>query len=131
MGIKVGKPSVDFAALLKYKDGNVEANVKGVDFLFKKNKIEAFHGTGRIVAPGKVEVKADDGSTQTLETKAIVIATGSDVAPLSRHRHRREARRVLDRRARTGQGATEAARGRRRHHRARARLGVAAARRAR
>ncbi len=82
MGIKVGKPSVDLAALLKYKEGNVEANVKGVAFLFKKNKIEAFHGAGRIVAPGKIEVKADDGSTQTLETKAIVIATGSDVARL-------------------------------------------------
>jgi dihydrolipoamide dehydrogenase len=82
MGIKIGKPSVDLAALLKYKDQNVESNVKGVDFLFKKNKIEAFHGTGRIVAPGKIEVKAEDGKTQTLETKAIVIATGSDVARL-------------------------------------------------
>src|SRR5579863_2840566 len=83
MGIKVGTPSVDLAALLKYKDGNVESNVKGVDFLFKKNKIEAFHGSGRIAAPGKVEVKADDGKTQTLETKNIVIATGSDVARLN------------------------------------------------
>jgi dihydrolipoamide dehydrogenase len=83
MGIKVGKPSVDLAALLKYKDGNVESNVKGVDYLFKKNKIEAFHGAGRIAAPGKVEVKADDGKTQTLETKNIVIATGSDVARLN------------------------------------------------
>jgi dihydrolipoamide dehydrogenase len=82
MGIKAGKPSVDLAALLKYKDENVEANVKGVAFLFKKNKIEAFRGTGRIVAPGQVEVKADDGTTQTLETKAIVIASGSDVASL-------------------------------------------------
>jgi dihydrolipoamide dehydrogenase len=83
MGIKIGKASVDLAALLKYKDGNVDANVKGVDFLFKKNKIEAFHGSGRIVAPGKIEVKAADGKTQTLETKAIVIATGSDVARLN------------------------------------------------
>ena len=82
MGIKIGTPSVDLAALLKYKDQNVESNVKGVDFLFKKNKIEAFHGTGRIVAPGKVEMKAADGKTQTLETKNIVIATGSDVARL-------------------------------------------------
>jgi dihydrolipoamide dehydrogenase len=82
MGIKTGKPSVDLAALLKYKDENVDSNVKGVAFLFKKNKIESFHGTGRIVAPGKVEVKAEDGKTQTLETKAIVIATGSDVASL-------------------------------------------------
>ena len=82
MGIKVGKPSVDLAALLKYKDENVDSNVKGVAFLFKKNKIETFRGTGRIAASGKVEVKADDGKTQTLETKAIVIATGSDVAQL-------------------------------------------------
>jgi dihydrolipoamide dehydrogenase len=83
MGIKVGKPSVDLAALLKYKDQNVESNVKGVEFLFKKNKIEAFHGAGRVIAPGKVEVNGADGKTQTLETKNIVIATGSDVARLN------------------------------------------------
>ena len=83
MGIKVGKPSVDLAALLKYKEQNVEANVKGVAFLFKKNKIDAFHGAGRVVAPGKVEVTDADGKTQTLETKTIVIATGSDVARLN------------------------------------------------
>ncbi len=83
MGIKVGKPSVDLGALLKYKQQNVDSNVKGVDFLFKKNKIEAFHGAGRIVGPGKVEVTGDDGKTRTLETKNIVIATGSDVARLN------------------------------------------------
>src|SRR5580704_15968950 len=82
MGIKVGTPSVDLPTLHKYRLQNVESNVKGVDFLFKKNKIEAFRGTGRIVAPGKVEVKADDGKAQTLETKNIIIATGSDVARL-------------------------------------------------
>jgi len=82
MGIKVGKPSVDLAAMLKYKEAGVDGNVKGVAYLFKKNKIETFHGTGRIAAPGKVEVKADDGKTQVLETKNIVIATGSDVARL-------------------------------------------------
>src|ERR1700691_2963869 len=80
MGIKVAKPSIDLPVLLKYKEQNVESNVKGVDFLFKKNKIEAFRGAGRIVAPGKIEVKDADGKTQTLETKNIVIATGSDVA---------------------------------------------------
>jgi dihydrolipoamide dehydrogenase len=83
MGIKVGATSVDLPALLKYKQSNVDANVKGVDFLFKKNKIEAFHGTGRIVGAGKVEVKGDDDKTQTLETKNVVIATGSDVARLN------------------------------------------------
>ena len=83
MGIKVGKPSVDLAALLNYKEQNVEANVNGVAFLFKKNKIDAFHGAGRIAAPGKVEVTDADGKAQTLETKTIVIATGSDVARLN------------------------------------------------
>jgi dihydrolipoamide dehydrogenase len=83
MGIKVGKPTIDLAAMLKYKQAGVDGNVKGVDYLFKKNKIETFRGTGRIAAPGKVEVKAGDGKTQLLETKAIVIATGSDVARLN------------------------------------------------
>jgi dihydrolipoamide dehydrogenase len=83
MGIKVGKPSVDLAAMLKYKQQGVDGNVKGVDYLFKKNKIETFIGAGRIAAPGKVEVKAADGKTQVLDTKAIVIATGSDVTRLN------------------------------------------------
>jgi dihydrolipoamide dehydrogenase len=82
MGIKVGKPTADLAALLKYKEQNVDANVKGVAFLFKKNKIDTFRGVGRIIAPSAVEVKADDGNAQTLETKNVVIATGSDVARL-------------------------------------------------
>jgi dihydrolipoamide dehydrogenase len=82
MGIKVGKPNMDLPTLHKYRLQNVESNVKGVDFLFKKNKIEAFHGLGRITAPGKVELKAADGNAQILETKNIVIATGSDVARL-------------------------------------------------
>ena len=82
MGIKVGKPSVDLAVMLGYKEQNVESNVNGVAFLFKKNKIETFHGAGRIAAPGQVEVKTADGKTQMLETKSIVIATGSDVARL-------------------------------------------------
>jgi dihydrolipoamide dehydrogenase len=82
MGIGVGTPSLDLAAMLKYKDQGVDGNVKGVDFLFRKNKIDSVRGTGKIVAPGKVEVTGEDGKTQMLETKAIVIATGSDVAKL-------------------------------------------------
>ena len=82
MGIGVGTPKLDLAAMMKFKDEAVDGNVKGVDFLLKKNKIDAVFGTGRIAAPGKVEVKAADGKTQTLETKNIVIATGSEVAPL-------------------------------------------------
>jgi dihydrolipoamide dehydrogenase len=81
MGIKVGQPELDLPAMMKFKDEGVDGNVKGVAFLFKKNKIETFQGAGRIAAPGKVEVKAD-GRSETLEGKAIVIATGSDVARL-------------------------------------------------
>jgi dihydrolipoamide dehydrogenase len=83
MGIKLGVPAIDLATMLQYKQDAVDGNVKGVDYLFKKNKIEAFHGTGRITAPGKVEVKNADGKAQVLETKNIVIATGSDAARLN------------------------------------------------
>ncbi|MGF1620106.1 MAG: dihydrolipoyl dehydrogenase [Rhodomicrobiaceae bacterium] len=82
MGIKV-KPQLDLKGMLAYKDEGVEGNTKGVDFLLKKNKVETYHGAGRIVAAGKVEVRSENGGDQqTLETKAIVIATGSDVARL-------------------------------------------------
>jgi len=82
MGIGVGTPTLDLAAMLKFKNEGVDSNVKGVEYLLKKNKIDAVRGTGRIVAPGKVEVTSDDGKAQVLEAKAIVIATGSDVARL-------------------------------------------------
>ena len=82
MGIGVSKPKLDLKAMLAFKDEAVDGNTKGVDFLLKKNKVDAFHGTGRIVAAGKVEVKSGNGKTQTLETRTIVIATGSDVARL-------------------------------------------------
>lgn len=83
MGIGVNAPKLDLKAMMTFKDQGVDSNVKGVDFLFKKNKVDSFHGAGRIAAPGKVEVKGADGKTQTLEAKSIVIATGSDVARLN------------------------------------------------
>jgi dihydrolipoamide dehydrogenase len=82
MGIGVSKPALDLKAMMAFKQDGVDGNVKGVDYLFKKNKIDGIHGAGRIVAPGKVDVKGADGKTQTLDTKSIVIATGSDVARL-------------------------------------------------
>ena len=60
----------------------VDGNTAGVEYLLKKNKIDAHQGTGKIVAAGKVEVTPEKGKAVTLETKNIVIATGSDVAPL-------------------------------------------------
>ncbi|MGZ5896077.1 MAG: dihydrolipoyl dehydrogenase [Xanthobacteraceae bacterium] len=81
MGIKVA-PQLDLPTMLKFKDEAVDGNVKGVAFLFKKNKIDSFQGTGRIAAPGKVEVKGADGKSQILDTKNIIVATGSDVTRL-------------------------------------------------
>ena len=82
MGIGVSTPKLDLKAMMAFKDKGVEGNVKGVDFLFKKNKIDAYYGSGRITAPGKVEVEGESGRPRTLEAKSIVIATGSDVAQL-------------------------------------------------
>ncbi|MGP0057706.1 MAG: dihydrolipoyl dehydrogenase [Beijerinckiaceae bacterium] len=82
LGVVVGKAKLDLPAMMKHKTDTVVANVNGVAFLFKKNKIDGFIGLGTITAPGKVEVTAEDGSKQVLETKAIVVATGSDVAQL-------------------------------------------------
>jgi dihydrolipoamide dehydrogenase len=82
MGIGVGKPKLDLKQMLVFKDEAVDGNVKGVDFLMKKNKIDVVYGGGRIAAPGKIEVTDAGGKTQTLETKNIVIATGSDVTAL-------------------------------------------------
>ena len=82
LGVMVGKPKLDLAGMMKHKDDTVGANVQGVAFLLKKNKVDTFFGAGSIPAAGKVEVTAEDGSKQVLETKNIVIATGSDVTPL-------------------------------------------------
>ena len=81
-GVIIDTPRLDLAAMMKHKDDTVAANVNGVGFLFKKNKIDSFFGTGTITAPGVVEVAASDGSTQKVEAKNIVIATGSDVVQL-------------------------------------------------
>ncbi len=82
MGIKVSAPKVDMKQMLKFKNDAIDGNTKGIEFLLKKNKIDAFHGTGKILGAGKVEVTPDKGDAQVLETKNICIATGSDVAQL-------------------------------------------------
>ena len=82
LGIVVGKPKLDLKAMMAHKQETIDANVTGVGFLLKKNKIDAFHGTASIPAAGKVVVTAEDGKTQEIETKNIVIATGSESAPL-------------------------------------------------
>ncbi len=80
LGIEVAKPKLNLPAMMKHKQDTVDANVKGVDFLLKKNKIDGHKGHGKILSAGKVEVTAEDGKKTMLETKNIVIATGSDIA---------------------------------------------------
>jgi dihydrolipoamide dehydrogenase len=82
LGIEVGKPKLNLKAMMKHKQDTVDANVGGVAFLLKKNKVDTFIGTGKILGTGKVQVTGEDGAAQVLDTKSIVIATGSDVAAL-------------------------------------------------
>ncbi len=82
LGIKTTKPKLDLKAMQGHKDAVVKANVDGVAYLFKKNKITSFHGTGRIAGAGQVVVTPDSGEPQTLSARSIVIATGSDSTPL-------------------------------------------------
>jgi dihydrolipoamide dehydrogenase len=77
-GVKTGKVSLDMKGLMAHKDSVVEANVKGVEFLFKKNKVDWVKGWGSLTkTPGEVAVKGSNGKTQTLKTKNVIIATGS------------------------------------------------------
>ena len=80
-GIKVGSLSLDLSAMLARKDKVVKGLTDGIAGLFKKNKIATYVGVGRVVAPGKVAVKAADGET-VLETKSIMLATGSEPVAL-------------------------------------------------
>lgn len=77
-GIKVGELSVDLAAMMKRKDEIVASLTGGVGYLFKKNKIDHLAGLGTITAPDTVEVTLNDGKKQSLKTKRILIATGSE-----------------------------------------------------
>ena len=81
-GLKVEGLSYDFAKVQDYKSGVVAKNSAGVSYLMKKNKVTVFNGFGKITGKGKVEVKGGDGKTQTVETKNIIIATGSVVRPI-------------------------------------------------
>ena len=80
LGIDGVKPTLNLPKMMAHKDATVKSNVDGVAFLFKKNKIDGIQGTGKVLGAGKVSVTNDKGDEQVLETKNIVIATGSDVA---------------------------------------------------
>lgn len=80
LGVETGKPKLNLEKMMGHKDATVKANVDGVAFLMKKNKIDVFTGTGSIRGEGKVSVADEKGDSVELETSNIVIATGSDVA---------------------------------------------------
>ena len=80
LGVEIPAPKLNLKKMMAHKDATVASNVNGVAFLFKKNKIDSFRGTGKVVGAGKVSVTGEDGKVEEIETKNIVIATGSDVA---------------------------------------------------
>jgi dihydrolipoamide dehydrogenase len=77
MGIEIGEPTVDWNKMLAYKDDVVQQNTKGIEFLFKKNKVDWIKGWAAIPEAGKVKV-----GDETHEAKSIVIASGSEPAAL-------------------------------------------------
>ncbi|MCK5908695.1 MAG: FAD-dependent oxidoreductase, partial [Caulobacter sp.] len=81
LGIEV-KPKLNLPQMMAQKAESVEALTKGVEFLMKKNKVDYVKGFGRITGKGSVEVDGEDGNTQTLSAKNIVIATGSEPSTL-------------------------------------------------
>jgi dihydrolipoamide dehydrogenase len=76
-GIAVAEPRLDAAKTHAYKRDIVDKSVKGIEFLFKKNKVEGLKGHGRLTGPNAVEVTAPDGSKRTLSARFVMIATGS------------------------------------------------------
>ncbi len=81
-GIKVENLGFDWEKVQKYKSDVVAKNSSGVSYLMKKNKVTVFNGFGKIAGKGKVEVAYEDGKKETIETKNIIIATGSVVRPI-------------------------------------------------
>ena len=78
MGLTGAKPKVDWKKMLGYKSDVIGQNTKGIEFLFKKNKVDWIKGWASIPAPGKVQV-----GEQSYEAKKIVIASGSESSPLN------------------------------------------------
>lgn len=76
-GLKTGEIGFDFDAVIKRSRGVADGMSKGINFLFKKNKIDVVSGTGKVQAPGKIEVTKTDGTKETVEAKHIILATGA------------------------------------------------------
>ncbi len=81
-GVQASEIQLAFGDVQKRKDKVVMKNSKGIEYLMKKNTITVFKGKGKLALPGKVEVTGDDGQKETINTKNIIIATGSVVRPI-------------------------------------------------
>ena len=81
-GIKIGKPELDLKTMMARKDKVVSDLTKGIEFLFKKNKVTYLKGAGRFLDARRIEVTGADGAKQVVIAKNTVIATGSEVTPL-------------------------------------------------
>jgi len=77
IGVKANGVELDMDGVRKFKEDVANKSSKGIDFLFRKNKVERLHGHGRLAGPGKVSVTGADGKEQIVEAKHVVIATGS------------------------------------------------------
>lgn len=78
-GVETADPRLDMLKVHSHKRKVVEKNAKGIEFLFKKNKVEGVHGFGKIAGPNAIEVALAEGGTRRLSTRNILIATGSVV----------------------------------------------------
>lgn len=76
-GIDLQDLKVNMPQMIKRKGEVVDANVKGIDFLMKKNKIDVYHGHGAFVNTNKISIAKKDGSTEEIDTANVIIATGS------------------------------------------------------
>jgi len=81
-GVKVSKAELDLPAMHKYRKKTIAANVKGVEYLLKKNKVELLQGHGRLAGPGEVEIAPSGAEPYVIETKQVILATGSVIRGL-------------------------------------------------
>ena len=83
MGINVDNVTINLQEMMNYKDEGINGNVKGIDFLFKKNKVNSVYGAAKILPNNQINIELNDGGEKLIQATNIVIATGSVSAPLS------------------------------------------------